>query len=61
METPEGAALPFNQPTPEYAIANGSNKLTIQAYVQGEPIAIAQQAIMPGDFSATATFELTYP
>ena len=61
METPEGVALPFNLPTPEYAIANGSNQLTLQAYVQGEPIAIAQQAIMPGDFSATATFELTYP
>lgn len=61
METPEGTALPFNQPTPEYAITTGNNQITLQAYVQGEPVAIAQKTITPGDFSATATFELAYP
>lgn len=61
METPDGTALPFNQPTPEYSLANGTNHLTLQAYVQGEPTAIAQQTITPGDFSATAIFELAYP
>ncbi|WP_449544880.1 fimbrial protein [Lelliottia amnigena] len=61
METPDGTKLPFNQPTPEYAIATGSNQLTLKAYVQGEPVAIAQQNITPGDISATATFELAYP
>jgi len=61
METPEGTALPFNEPTPEYALATGSNQFTLQAYVQGEPAAITQQTITPGDFSAAATFELAYP
>lgn len=61
METPEGTKLPFNQPTPEYALVTGSNQFILHAYVQGEPVAIAQQTITPGDFSATATFELAYP
>ena len=61
METADGTALPFNQPAPEFTLANGTNRLTLQAYVQGEPAAIMQQTITPGDFSATATFELAYP
>lgn len=61
METSDGTALPFNQPTPEYTLTNGANSLVLQAYVQGEPEAIAQQKITPGDFTAAATFELAYP
>ncbi|MBB3320760.1 fimbrial protein [Atlantibacter sp. RC6] len=61
METPEGTPLPFNKPTPEYTLSPGTNSLTLHAFLQGEPDAIAQQTITSGDFTATATFELNYP
>ncbi|EOC0416705.1 type 1 fimbrial protein [Cronobacter malonaticus] len=61
MEDIDGRALPFNQPTPEYTLAQGTNTFTLGAYVQGEPLAITQQTIAEGDFTAIATFELAYP
>lgn len=61
METPDGDALPFNQSTPASLLTAGTTQLTFMAFVIGEPIAISNQKITPGDFSATATFELTYP
>ena len=61
METTEGNALAFNQPTPAYLLASGNNSFKFMAYIIGEPLAIQNQSIIPGDFSATATFELAYP
>ncbi|WP_051390660.1 fimbrial protein [Franconibacter pulveris 1160] len=61
MESSEGSALPFNQPTPEYILSKGTNNFILGVYVQGEPSAISQQTIISGDFTATATFELAYP
>lgn len=61
METPEGVALPFNQPTPAWNLTSGTNSFKLMAYVAAEPAAIQNQSITPGDFSATATFELAYP
>lgn len=61
MEASDGSALPFNAPTPEYTLAKGTNSFTLGVYVQAEPLAIAQQTITQGDFTATATFELAYP
>ncbi|MBL5905352.1 fimbrial protein [Serratia fonticola] len=60
METPQGELLPINQPGKAQALANGSNTLTVQAYVQGEPEALAKKAITRGPFSAVATFSLEY-
>ncbi|MNF15674.1 Fimbrial adapter PapK precursor [compost metagenome] len=61
METPEGVALSFNQPTPAWNLTSGTNSFKLMAYVAAEPAAIQNQSITPGDFSATATFELAYP
>lgn len=61
MEKPDGTPLPFNKATPGYTLVNGTNDITLQAYVIGEPNAITAQTIAAGDFTATATFELAYP
>mgnify|MGYP000305902892 CR=1 FL=1 len=60
METPEGQKLPLNKIGPGYRLVDGSNTLTVQAYVQGEPEAIAKRSIERGPFSAIATFSLEY-
>jgi type 1 fimbria pilin len=60
METPAGQPLPVNKAGQAQALVSGSNTLTIQAYVQGEPDALANKAIARGPFSATATFSLEY-
>lgn len=61
LETTEGSALPLNKPTPVYILVTGTNRFEFMAYIIGEPVAIQNQSIMPGDFSTTATFELDYP
>ena len=61
METPEGKALPFNKAGPLYPLVPGDNVLMLQAYVQGEPEALANEGIRRGAFSAVATFNLAYP
>lgn len=60
METPAGQKLPLNKIGPGYRLDEGSNTLTVQAYVQGEPEAIAKRSIKLGPFSAIATFNLEY-
>lgn len=61
LENAGGTPLAFNQPTPVYTLASGTNSFTLQAYVAGEPDAIQTQSITTGDFNATATFEMAYP
>lgn len=61
LENQDGSPLTLNQPSPEMTLAQGTNSLTFQAYVMGEPEAIQKQSIAPGEFTATATFEITYP
>lgn len=61
MEKLDGTPLPFNKATPGYTLTSGTNNITLQAYVIGEPNAITAQTITAGDFTATATFELAYP
>ena len=60
METPAGHKLPLNKPGQDVRLINGNNTLTVQAYVQGEPDAIANKSIERGLFSAIATFRLEY-
>ena len=60
METQAGQPLPLNKIGGAYQLVSGSNTLTVLAYVQGEPEAIAQRRIVRGPFSATATFNLEY-
>ena len=61
MELPDGTPLPFNQPTPQLHLQDGTTSLTFQGYVQGEPTAIQNHSITRGNFTAIATFEISYP
>jgi len=60
METLGGQKLPLNKPGEGVRLVNGSNTLTMLAFVQGEPAAIANKTIERGPFSAIATFSLEY-
>lgn len=60
METQAGQPLPLNKSGEGYRLVNGNNTLTVLAYVQGEPNAIASRSIERGRFSAIATFSLEY-
>nr|WP_261445293.1 fimbrial protein [Serratia fonticola] len=60
METQAGQPLPLNKIGGGYRLVSGSNILTVLAYVQGEPEAIARRTIERGPFSAVATFSLEY-
>ncbi|HHK8152451.1 TPA: fimbrial protein [Serratia marcescens] len=60
METLSGQPLPLNKAGEGYRLVGGNNTLTVLAYVQGEPEAIAQRRIVRGPFSAIATFSLEY-
>lgn len=61
IETDEGKAVPLNRPGERrYSLTAGDNYLRMQAYVQGEPQAIANHTINRGPFKATVTFALSY-
>lgn len=60
IERENGELQPLEQPSPAITLLSGDNLLKWQAYVQGNPQAIAKENITPGEFNATATFELSY-
>ncbi|MBC3211562.1 fimbrial protein [Serratia fonticola] len=60
METAQGEPLPINQQGKAQALVSGTNTLTAQAYVQGEPDALKYKTIERGPFSAVVTFSLEY-
>lgn len=60
LETQRAVPLPLNKPSGVYPLQSGGTQLALQAYVQGEPEALAQRRIGRGPFSATATFRLEY-
>ncbi|MGG4661833.1 fimbrial protein [Providencia vermicola] len=61
IETTQGKAVKWNDATDALALSSPTSQLAFKAYVQGEPAAIAQQTIVRGAFSETATFKLDYP
>lgn len=61
IELPDGTQLPVNHPASSMTLNRGTNSFVLEAYVEGEPDAIRNQTITPGDFTGIATFELTYP
>ncbi len=60
LETSDAKPLPLNQESPKILLQPGSNIITLRAYVEGEPDAIANQHIEYGSFTATVTFTLNY-
>ena len=61
IEDMNGTLMPVNKTGPEMTLDRDSFSLTLQGFVQGEPDAIKNENIIPGDFAATATFEASYP
>ena len=60
METAQGRPLPLNSAGGKYPLQNGSTVIAVQAYVRGEPEALAKKTIGRGAFNAIATFNLDY-
>jgi len=60
LESAAGEALPVNRPGGKVRLSSDSNNIRLQAYVQGEPDAIAKKALVRGVFNAVATFSLEY-
>ncbi|MBW4217888.1 type 1 fimbrial protein [Enterobacter cloacae subsp. cloacae] len=60
LEMPDGKTLPLGQVSPATTLLTGENNLMYQAYVQGEPDAIANRNIEHGEFTATVNFSLNY-
>lgn len=61
LEQPDGTPVPFNQTSPAYILTDEKNTLSLLAFVAAEPDAIKNNSLTPGDFTATATFEVGYP
>lgn len=60
FQTEDGQPLPLEKETSKYLLKSGDNVITFNAYLKGEPEAVAKQNIVVGDFTATATFNLEY-
>lgn len=60
FETPSAKPLPLNTQSGKSLLQDGGNIIALRAYVQGESLAIADQTIGRGAFSAVATFNLEY-
>jgi type 1 fimbria pilin len=61
LETASGTALPINTGEYTQSLHSGNgNDVNLQAYVQGEPLALQTKTLGRGAFLATATFELNY-
>lgn len=60
IETPQGNKIALNTASYNQGLVTGNNTLSLRTYVQGEPEAISQKTINPGDFTASATFLLEY-
>ncbi|MBI6151091.1 fimbrial protein [Serratia surfactantfaciens] len=60
LENDLGELLPLNQFTGKQRLQPGSNRITLKAYIRGEPEAIKNKSIGRGAFSAASTFLLSY-
>lgn len=60
FETLSAKRLPLNTRSDKSLLQDGGNIIALRAYVQGEPLAIANKTIGRGAFSAVATFNLEY-
>ena len=60
LEMSDGRELSLEQTSSATTLSVGENQLRYQAYVRGEPDAIANRNIGFGEFTATASFSLSY-
>ncbi|HEY9320609.1 type 1 fimbria pilin [Achromobacter deleyi] len=60
LETSHGIALPLNQANPIGTLTAGGNDIVINAFLRGEPAALANRTIHQGAINATVTFAFSY-
>jgi type 1 fimbria pilin len=60
LETMSGVALHLHQPHRLWELSPGDNVLSFNAFLQGEPTALANHTLGQGDFEASLTFALNY-
>ncbi|MGN7442889.1 MULTISPECIES: fimbrial protein [Pseudomonas] len=60
LESTSGDALPLNKTHPMKVLASGDNLVSFNAYLQGEPEALAKRTLGLGAFDASLTFALSY-
>lgn len=60
LASADGTPLPINEDSGIFTLNDGDTQISFQTYVQASPAAIANSAIVVGEFSATATFEMVY-
>lgn len=60
LASADGTPLPLNEASGTSTLNDGDTQISFQTYVQASPTAILNNAIVVGEFSATATFEMVY-
>ncbi|WP_447907995.1 fimbrial protein [Serratia fonticola] len=60
LETSGGRLLPLNIAGDRIPLNTGSSVIAFNAFLQGEPAALANRSIVRGTFTATTTFLLDY-
>ena len=60
LETSHGIALPLNQANAIGTLTAGGTDIVINAFLRGEPAALANRTIQHGDINATVTFAFSY-
>ncbi|WP_339275235.1 fimbrial protein [Enterobacter asburiae] len=60
LATLHGEPLPINQVSKAFALQDGNSVIHLMAYVQASDTAITNKTLVAGDFSAIATFDLSY-
>jgi len=60
LETSHGIALPLNQANAIGTLTSGGTDIVINAFLRGEPAALANRTIQHGDINATVTFAFSY-
>ncbi|MDX6910591.1 fimbrial protein [Hafnia paralvei] len=60
LASADGTPLSINEESGTSTLNDGDTQISFQAYVQASQAAIVNNAIVVGEFSATATFEMVY-
>jgi len=60
LETSHGIALPLNQANAIGTLTSGGTDIVINAFLRGEPAALANRTIQHGAINATVTFAFSY-
>lgn len=60
LETLDGKLIPVKKESYKYELQAGNNIIVLQAFIQGEPQAVADKKIKQGKFQSSAMVELSY-